>query len=147
MSEEGDKKPEETKSSPLGIGITVAVLLGGGIFLAWCHYGAAGRQAKDQFVHENTCPADRVEMIGRSDIKGSQLETHKPPPKEIADDPGRYALWKKEDDQKRADEDSGGNYGVDVYELRGCGKTALYKCSSKPSCRDAKFPEGVTSKL
>jgi len=124
----------------------VAIFLGlivGGIVLAYVLITGPSRRAKEVFGSTYDCPAERIELQRRKDIRGSQFSRHSPPDAEVVADPGRYAVWKKKDDERRKIEDGGGNYGVYIYEVRGCGHTELYLCSSKPSCSSKKYPEGV----
>ncbi len=65
--------------------------------------------ARDDFVRQATCPADRVTVV------------HAPPapaPPEIAADPGRLAIWSSEQERRAR------------YHLvaRGCGEERRYLC-------------------
>jgi hypothetical protein len=53
-------------------------------------------------------------------------------------------MWKKHEAEVIAMEDSGGNYPVSVWEVRGCGKQALYLCTTKPRCSSKSYPAGTS---
>jgi hypothetical protein len=106
-------------------------------------------QARDEFAREFSCPMSRVEVRPRPDIDGyAAVHGAAPaPPKDIAKDPGRLAVWQKEQDDRRSHD-----YGT-VYEVRGCAHGKLYTCSrsvgashsSQSSlCSGHDYPSGVS---
>jgi hypothetical protein len=94
--------------------------------------------ARNDFAKEYSCPPTRVEIRTRNDPDQETLLSGKAPdpPKEIAHDPGRLAIWKKEQAERRSY-----NYGT-IYEVRGCGHGKLYACS-----RSTGKSHGSTSSL
>lgn len=62
--------------------------------------------ARDQFVADATCPADRVTVA----------HDPKPAPPDVAADPGRLALWSSEAESSP------------IYTARGCGQQRSYAC-------------------
>jgi hypothetical protein len=105
--------------------------------------------ARDDFAREFSCPMNRVEVRPRTDIEGYTL-VHGPrpaPPKDIANDPGRLAVWQKDQDERRSHD-----FGT-MYEVRGCSHGKLYLCSrsvgashgSQSSlCSGYSYPAGVS---
>ena len=140
--------PEQTpkKKTPLGTVIVAVVMaaFAAGVYMIACSHGKG--RAKDDFANAYTCPPDRIEMRERLDIKGSMFVDHAPPPPEVASDPSRLAIWKKKEAERDSDADSGGNYGVYYWQVRGCGHEDLYECSNKPRCSKVKkYPAGISS--
>jgi hypothetical protein len=105
--------------------------------------------AREDFATEFSCPKNRVEVRTRPDIEGYTL-VHGPrpaPPKEIASDPGRLAVWQKDQDERRSH-----NFGT-IYEVRGCTHGKLYICSRSVSagqggqsslCSGYDYPAGMS---
>ena len=90
------------------------------------------QDAKDEFSKEFTCPPAGVESRARPDIdlydlihQGDKAEQ---PSAEIAADPARLAMWKKQRADETADARSSKQKSYALYEVRGCGHTALYEC-------------------
>jgi len=91
----------------------------------------------------------RIEVRPRPDIDGYTAAHGKPPapPPEIARDPGRLAVWQKDQDDRRSHD-----YGT-VYEVRGCNHGKLYTCSRSTGashsstsslCSGHDYPAGVS---
>jgi hypothetical protein len=134
-----------TKPSPkplIGGLLFLGAIIGFVYFMVWAPPTGTAKKA---FAQSFTCPDDRVELRQRSDIKGSMFNTHTPPSDEVKADPARYAIWQKQQDEADRFADSGGNYGVFFFDVRGCGHQVLYKCSNKPSCGEVKYPAAVSS--
>lgn len=68
--------------------------------------------ARDAFVREATCPADRVTVVQAAPD---------PAPARIAADPGRLALWNAEAAQRAESQ----------FVARGCGQTIRYSCEKQ----------------
>lgn len=83
--------------------------------------------AKEYFSDKNTCPLDQVQVRARAELKPHDVMHSKPdkaPPRDIAADPARLAMWQqKQDEAAQLD-----NAFCDVYEASGCGKTQLLCC-------------------
>jgi hypothetical protein len=89
--------------------------------------------AKETFSNENTCPIERVEARERPELKASSFKAKRTPPADIAADPGRLAMWQKQEEASHTSSDGLGS----IAEVRGCGKRAFYRCyrSSKQAHR------------
>ena len=68
--------------------------------------------SRDAFVHDATCPADRVTIANAPP---------EPPPADIANDPGRVAIWNDEAAKKAATK----------FIARGCGQEIHYTCQTE----------------
>lgn len=79
--------------------------------------------AKEEFSAHFSCPEDRITVSERpySAIAGNSPS----PPREVASDPERLAIWKKQQDEKAAA--LARNY--EAFEVEGCGRKVLYRCS------------------
>jgi hypothetical protein len=139
---ENEPKKGTTPAHLVGGALFVAVVGGFVYFMVWAPPTGT---AKKTFAQSFTCPDERVELRPRSDIKGSMFRSHTPPSPEVRNDPARYAIWQKEQAQADRDADSGGNYGVFFFDVRGCGHQVLYECSNKPRCSEVKYPASVSS--
>jgi len=99
--------------------------------------------AKNDFSKSNSCPLDRVEVRARTDIKPSDVMYKAPPPKDVAADPARLAMWQKQQNDNAQHDDS----GYSMMEAKGCDKTSLLRCHRMKSgdvmCMSAKYPDGV----
>jgi hypothetical protein len=87
--------------------------------------------ARSTFERAQSCPVSRVEVIARPDLSWVQVldadATPATPSAEVAADPERLAIWRREQDELRARRAR--SYAEDrVYEVRGCGHHALYGC-------------------
>ncbi len=100
--------------------------------------------ARESFAHEFTCPSERVTVTPRKDLVGADLAVRQEaPPKDIAADPGRLAVWQKEAARRRADYD-----GTSVIQARGCEHELLYVCgdlrvsvgATRHTCQRASYP-------
>jgi hypothetical protein len=99
---------------------------------------------KQQFSHRFTCPEDQITTTVRTDLSPVSLMTRaKPPPKDVAADPARLALWNKEQAQ------DGSEYeGKAVLQARGCNYELYFVCgqlkvgagTTQYQCRDATYP-------
>jgi len=93
---------------------------------------ALSDNARATFAAHHFCPSERVVVTERPDLKhpahvaGYEMP---PPPPDIQADPDRLALYMKEANrvQRPAREvDDGETY----FEVKGCGDSELYRCSS-----------------
>ncbi len=100
--------------------------------------------ARAEFVQAHTCPADRVEVTERKDLKGYDVIFGKSsPPADIAHDPERRLMWQKNQDESEA-RWNGRTY---VFELRGCKHHVLSACKrmkSSVSCSERDVPADQT---
>jgi hypothetical protein len=145
MADEGESSEKKTAASPIAIVIAVAFFFALAGFVYFMVWAPPTGTAKKAFANSFTCPSDRVELRARNDIRGSMFVSHPQPGAEISSDPARYAIWQKKEAEKDRDADSGGNYGVFYFDVRGCGHQVLYECSNKPRCSEVKYPAGVSS--
>jgi len=113
-----------------------------GSLLVALSIGAGGCQslatgAKEAFAKKYSCPADRVVVRKRGDVRPSQIYldndwTPGTPPEEVASDPGRLSVWRRErakSRQQRIDSyDHRFNHSITVFEVGGCGHTAFMGC-------------------
>ncbi|HEY6462597.1 MAG TPA: hypothetical protein VIY73_20655 [Polyangiaceae bacterium] len=93
--------------------------------LGACKSGAMDG-AKETFAAKYTCPEGRIEARVREDVTETQLANRKKqtPPAEVAADPGRLALWQKQE----AEKEKRANAGQVIVEARGCGHEVIYSC-------------------
>ncbi|HEY1692675.1 MAG TPA: serine/threonine-protein kinase [Polyangiaceae bacterium] len=79
--------------------------------------------AKAEFSKRYTCPLSRVELRERPDIDVATFEAPpaRTPPKDIAADPGRLAVWKANQPKPRDNGDT-------IFEMTGCGHHLLWGC-------------------
>jgi hypothetical protein len=124
-------------------------VIAGCLLVAGCqsHEGAA----REEFARQYSCPADRVTVKRRADIRWSTVMWEDPseePPEEVAKDPERLAKWRADQKEMYApliaslDE-------YEVFEADGCKHTMLVGCKrpaksadGKPRCTVAKEPSG-----
>jgi hypothetical protein len=142
MEDDDKKKSGRGLGRTIGGLVFVAVVIGGVYFL---FFGGSPRTARKRFASTYTCPDERIELRERNDLKGSMFAYHEPPSAEVKNDPARYEMFRKKEAEQDANADSGGNYGVFFYDVRGCGHEELYQCSNKPSCTERKYPAGFKS--
>jgi hypothetical protein len=100
--------------------------------------------ARDQFASRFTCPAERITVTLRKDLTAVDLEYRtEAPPSEVAADPRRLELWKKEQARTAAEYD-----GMSVVQARGCDHELFFVCgqlrvgvgTTRYGCRDASYP-------
>ena len=88
---------------------------------------ALGAGASAVFVNSVMCPASRVKVNSRPDIRPHEVYVigapPAAPPPEIAGDPERLKLW--ESHQPQLDIDAIAR----TYEVHGCGHTVIYVCA------------------
>lgn len=82
--------------------------------------------ARQYHVGAYSCPAHRVSVRPRPDLDAYDVTFGDlvKPSEEVLNDPERYAVWKKEDEKRRATYRKNG----EVYESTGCGQTAILLC-------------------
>ncbi len=82
--------------------------------------------AKDSFSKEFSCPTDRLSVVPRTGVDAYELTFGKPaePAADVKADPGRYAVWKKD---QQAARDSWNN-ALTILEVKGCDHDELYGC-------------------
>ena len=90
--------------------------------------------ARDVFVRSVTCPADRVIVVLRSDIKPKQASKAAPPP-DIAADPERLRLWHEQ-------QDAPAPHSCNVYDVTGCGQRLLLCCYTELATSSASASTG-----
>jgi len=113
-----------------------------GFFLIGCRSNET--MARENFARAFTCPEDRITVTLHKELAAVDLAVRPAiPPKEIAADPGRLALWKEEAAHGAAE------YERDaVVEARGCGHAVFYICgdlrvsvgATRSECMNAPFP-------
>jgi hypothetical protein len=83
--------------------------------------------AREEFSKEFSCPADRVEVTPRPDLKSFEVifGPRSAPPSDIAADPGRLEVWRKRQDELEGNWNRGGT----VFQVRGCSHDVIYACS------------------
>jgi hypothetical protein len=116
-------QPRRVLRFPLLAAIVVPVVLAG------CASLEEG--ARDHFVRALACPAERVTVKARPDLRYGDLigaPTASAPPAEVAADPERLALWKEQRARAQADGRANANARYDVFEVSGCGHTAQLGC-------------------
>jgi TPR repeat protein len=74
--------------------------------------------ARTQFAQSSSCPVEKVTVTSRP---GDPVPPQNPPP-EIAADPGKLAIWRRDDDQRRQDA------AATIYVAKGCGQEKHYNC-------------------
>jgi hypothetical protein len=92
--------------------------------------------ARNTFVKEYSCPVERVSARLRDDLDVYALYSGplEPPPKEIADDPGRLAQWKKDHGRPECKKDPGWLEGTTYFcsaravQVSGCDHEGYYVC-------------------
>jgi serine/threonine protein kinase len=78
--------------------------------------------SKDQFSKRYVCPLDRVQSTPRPDINVVGFEYPKQsPPRDIAADPARVAVWQANQPKPR-------DTGDEIFEVQGCGQHLLWAC-------------------
>jgi hypothetical protein len=85
--------------------------------------------AREEFVRAHSCPADRVSVVAKPDVRWSELfpRTRPEPSEEVRADPSRYAQWRR--DQAAADDEAREALsGVEVFEVSGCGHLEWIGC-------------------
>ncbi len=120
------------------------------VLLAMAGCTSLEQGAKEHFAQEFSCPMERIEVRKRDDLQPSEVSLggQAKPPAEVAKDPERLAVWKK-DQQKYADDM---NDRMTVFELRGCGHRVLYSCARAAKsnggngigCFPGDYPSGAT---
>jgi hypothetical protein len=99
--------------------------------------------ARDHFASDFTCPNERVTVTARKDLAAVDLAVRpEAPPKDIAADPGRLAIWQKAAAQRAAYYD-----GKSVIQARGCEHEVFYICgqlrssgATRHGCTSAEYP-------
>ena len=99
---------------------------------------------RESFGRQFTCPSERITVTPRKNLAAVDL-TFRPgtPDKDIAADPGRLALWQKEEARRAAEYE-----GKSVIQARGCEHEVFYVCgqlkvsvgATRPQCRNAPYP-------
>jgi hypothetical protein len=110
-------------------GFSGLALIAAAVTAAGCGFST---KVKTKFANENYCPADRVTVAERPDLKHPiALPGYEPPapPAEIQADPERLALY-VEEAKKRRRSLSWVDDPETYYEVQGCGHRTVYKCSS-----------------
>jgi hypothetical protein len=110
--------------------------------------------AKEGFSHRYSCPQERVQVRRRADVRPYDVAFGRlgpaTPPDEVAADPGRKALWEKDEREKRRR----WNSSFEVYEVRGCGHQVIQTCAhpvdldggtlvGQVDCTEGEYPAGA----
>jgi hypothetical protein len=104
--------------------------------------------ARDDFERSFTCPTDRLTVTGRNDLKPRDLAIRQEvPPKDIAADPERLALWKKTEASRTSEYD-----GNNVVQVQGCSHEVFYICgdlrvsvgATRHGCMRAPYPPNAS---
>jgi TPR repeat protein len=74
--------------------------------------------ARAQFASSVSCPDEKITVTSRP---GDPAPPQNPPP-EIASDPGKLAVWRRDDEERRRDA------AATVYIVKGCGQEKHYNC-------------------
>jgi hypothetical protein len=104
--------------------IRVTLALG---LICFCACADTKKGAADEFSKDFSCPADKITVKPRDDLKIHDI-TFGPrpaPPSDVAKDPQRLAIWNA---KEQKNEDSWNNSG-NVYEVSGCDHDLVYTCS------------------
>jgi hypothetical protein len=80
--------------------------------------------ARSVFKGTFYCPDDRVQARRREDLRPSAALSRERPPADVAADPERLRMWRREQREERESEDSLN----EIYEVSGCGHEDLYAC-------------------
>jgi len=83
--------------------------------------------ASQLFVRANACPAERVQVTPRPDLRPRVVippDPMPPVPAELANDPERVRLWQSQQ-PRQPDLDAIG----ETFEVTGCNKTTLFVCA------------------
>lgn len=116
------------------------------LIAAVCVVGCRSNEtiARESFARELSCPDERITVTPRKDLVGADLAIRpEAPPKDIAADPGRLAIWQKEEARRLADYE-----GTSVMQARGCDRELLYICgdlkvsvgATRHICQRASYP-------
>jgi hypothetical protein len=92
-----------------------------------CAVGCGSKQetARETFSKDKSCPLERVSAVARPELSSYDLTFGaQTPPREIAADPARLAMWKAEQEKTRA----GWDDKMSVFEVGGCGEKKYYSC-------------------
>src|ERR1019366_649962 len=92
------------------------LMLGGSLSIVSCQ--AYDSAARAQFAQTASCPAEKIEVTQHP---GDPLPPGNPPP-EVAADPGKLAIWRRDDQERREDS------AATVYVAKGCGQEKQYTC-------------------
>jgi hypothetical protein len=126
--------------------------------IAGCKKLADG--AREEFSQQYTCPPERVEVRAREELDIYDVEhraqSTEQPPAEVAADPGRLAMWRKERTDRVEKERRYQKSYHHLFEVRGCAHATVYNCTrpgsgSSPGtyymCREEKpgYPPGNPS--
>lgn len=82
--------------------------------------------AIEEHAKTYSCPEAQIQARERTDLDAYTLTfgASAEPSAEIKSDPARYAVWKQNEAEKRAQWNSGG----DLLEATGCGHSVVYYC-------------------
>jgi hypothetical protein len=100
-----------------------------GLLLVGCKKISTG--AGEYFVQKYSCPAERVKVAERPDLKPSQVFpspfAEPPPPDEVKNDPERLALWTSKQSAVKQSWDERMDRKK-LFEVSGCGHDVLLGC-------------------
>jgi hypothetical protein len=100
--------------------------------------------ARESFARSYSCPAERITVTPRKDLSAVDLAVRPGvPPKEVAADPGRLEVWKKEATKRAADFED-----ATVVQAQGCDHEVFYVCgdlrvsvgATRHGCMNARYP-------
>ena len=82
--------------------------------------------ARETFSRDHSCPLDGITVTKRTDLSVHELTFGKSkPPADIAKDPERLLIWKKNQDENKKKWDAMSN----LFFLTGCNVKSFYTCS------------------
>jgi hypothetical protein len=80
--------------------------------------------ARKGFKYTFYCPDDRIQARRREDLRPSDARRRERAAADVAADPERLRMWRREQREDSAQEDS----RSEIYEVSGCGHEELYEC-------------------
>ncbi len=82
--------------------------------------------ARETFSRDHSCPLDGITVTRRTDLSVHELTFGRSkPPSDIAKDPARLAIWKKNQDESKKKWDATSN----LFFLTGCNVKSFYTCN------------------
>ena len=76
-------------------------------------------QTREEFSQQYSCPMDAITSKARDDVQAAEFVSTPTPPADVAADPARLAVWKKNQVEP---------WDVHFFELTGCGHHVLWGC-------------------
>ena len=126
---------------------SIILIVGGSILLPIImfavQYETVLHGATTKFSSRYTCPRDRVAAFERLDLHSGDLASQPiaTPPKDIAADPGRLAMWQASQPKRVTDN------GDAVIDLEGCGHHVQWACHQGKSSVSCTYERDVGTPL